>query len=104
MDTLLYNNELQLGRFAEYLLKQRLVPEKNAPYHVSWVRKFLARGITVPVAPLDERVAGFLNELEASGNYQAWQITQAERAMRLFFVNFKGANRDVLGNSLIDKE
>ena len=46
MDTLLYNNELQLGRFAEYLLKQRLVPEKNAPYYVSWVRKFLARGVT----------------------------------------------------------
>ncbi len=51
MDTLLYNNELQLGRFAEYLLKQRLVPEKNAPYYVSWVRKFLARGVTVPVPP-----------------------------------------------------
>ena len=30
MDTVLYNNELQLGRFAEYLLNQRLVPEKNA--------------------------------------------------------------------------
>ena len=26
MDTLLYNNELQLGRFAEYLLKQKLAP------------------------------------------------------------------------------
>ena len=90
MDTLLYNNELQLGRFAEYLLKQKLVPERNAPYYVSWVRKFLARGVPVPVVPLDERVAGFLQELEAAGNYQTWQITQAERALRLFFVNFKG--------------
>jgi len=90
MDTLLYNNELQLGRFAEYLLKQRLVPEKNAPYYVSWVRKFLARGVTVPVLPLDERVAGFLKDLEAAASYQDWQITQAERALRLFFVNFKG--------------
>jgi len=35
MDTALYSNELQLGRFAEYLLKQKLVPEKNAPYYVS---------------------------------------------------------------------
>ena len=90
MGTLLYNNELQLGRFAEYLLKQRLVPEKNAPYYVSWVRKFLARGVTVPVLPLDERVAGFLKDLDAAASYQDWQITQAERALRLFFVNFKG--------------
>jgi hypothetical protein len=42
MDPVLYNNELHLGRFAEYLLEHKLVPEKNAPYHVSWVRKFLA--------------------------------------------------------------
>ena len=90
MDTLLYNNELQLGRFAEYLLKQRLVPEKNAPYYVSWVRKFLARGVTVPILPLDERVAGFLRDMEAAGSYQDWQLTQAERALRLYFVNFKG--------------
>lgn len=90
MDTLLYNNELHIGRFAEYLLKQKLVPEKNAPYYVSWVRKFLARPVSVPVSPLDEQVAGYLHELETVGNYQAWQITQAERALRLFFVNFKG--------------
>ncbi len=90
MDRTLYDNDLQLGRFAEYLLKQRLVPEKNAPYHVSWVRRFLSRGVTVPVAGLDERIAAFLRELEVTGSYQDWQVTQAERALRLYFVNFKG--------------
>jgi len=90
MDTALYSNELQLGRFAEYLLKQKLVPEKNAPYYVSWVRKFLARGVTEPVAALDERVAEFLRSMETTGTYQDWQLTQAERALRLYFVNFKG--------------
>jgi integron integrase len=90
MDNLLYNHELQLGRFAEYLLKQQLVPEKYASYHVTWVRKFLARGVTVPVVPLEERITGFLHELEATGSHPAWQITQAERALRLYFVNFKG--------------
>jgi hypothetical protein len=31
------NRELELGRFGEYLLKSRGVPEKYAPYYVRWV-------------------------------------------------------------------
>jgi hypothetical protein len=34
-------NELQLSRFGEFLLQRQLVPEKNAPFHVFWVRGFL---------------------------------------------------------------
>ena len=43
MDNVLHNHDLQLARFAEYLLKRQLAPERNAPYYVSWVRKFLGR-------------------------------------------------------------
>jgi integrase len=35
------DRELELGRFGEYLLKSRVVPEKYAPYYVRWVRKFM---------------------------------------------------------------
>ncbi len=57
MDRALHDNELQLGRFAEYLLRQRLVPEKNAPYHVSWVRRFISRGVTVLASRVVQRAA-----------------------------------------------
>jgi integron integrase len=89
MSNMLTNHELQLGRFAEYLLKQQLVPETKARFHVHWVRKFLGQGITIPVASLDDRIAGFLQDMEATGIYKDWQITQAEHALRMYFVNFK---------------
>ena len=89
MDNLLYNQELQLTRYAEFLLKQQLVPEKQARFHVLWVRKFLSRGPQIPIAALDDRIAVFLQELEAGGACQDWQVTQAERALRLYFANFK---------------
>jgi hypothetical protein len=86
---LLYNHELQLERFAEFLVKQQLVPEPKARFHVYWVRKFLGQGVTIPVASLDDRIAGFLRDMEATGSYKDWQVTQAEHALRLYFVNFK---------------
>ena len=89
MTNLLYNHELQLERFAAFLLKQQLVPETHARFHVLWVRKFLGQAVTVPVASLDDRIAGYLRDMDAAGTYKDWQVTQAERALRLYFVNFK---------------
>ena len=48
MDNVRRDNELELSRFGEYLLKSRIVIEKYAPYHVRWVRKFMAQ---VPEMP-----------------------------------------------------
>lgn len=45
MDNVLQNQELCLSAFGEFLLKQRLVKEGQARFHVSWVRKFLAQRI-----------------------------------------------------------
>jgi hypothetical protein len=89
MDNLLMNQELQLERFAEFLLKRHLAPERNAPFYVGWVRKFLKQGVRTPTESLEQRIEGFLQEMKATGNCQDWQHTQAERALRLFFVNFK---------------
>jgi hypothetical protein len=76
----LYNQDLQLERFAEFLLKQQLVPESKARFYVHWVRKFLGQGISVPVASLDDRIAGFLKSMEADGLYKDWQVAQAAEA------------------------
>lgn len=88
MDNLLANQELHLAKFGEFLLGQQFVRQGQERYFVFWVRKFMARRIEVPVPTLEERIGHYLDELEASGAYQDWQITQAERAVRLFFVNF----------------
>jgi hypothetical protein len=64
VSNLLYNQDLQLERFAEFLLKKQLAPEAKARFYVHWVRKFLGQGISVPVASLDDRIAGFLKSME----------------------------------------
>jgi len=68
MDNVLYNQELQLSRFGEYLLKQKMVQEGHERYYVYWVRKFLARRIEVPIPSLGDRITGYLEELQASPN------------------------------------
>jgi integron integrase len=92
MDKTLLNNDLPLSRFGEYLLKNQLVPEHQARFHVLWVRKFLSNKEITPGSSLDELVAKYLKELESSGSHQDWQITQAENALRLFFVNFQNTD------------
>lgn len=89
MSNLLGHQELELSRFGEYLLKQHLVPEHQARFHVMWVRKFLAQAPQVPAPALEVRLRQFQDMLEAQGNYADWQIAQAERALRLFYHNFK---------------
>jgi len=61
MDNVLQNKELRLSALGEFLLKQRLVKEEHARYHVLWVRKFLAQRIA------STRGAGTGSLLDPSG-------------------------------------
>lgn len=78
--------ETELQKFGEFLLKANLVQEKFGPYFVRWVRWFLKYGGSS--ASLAERLDDFRDRLEQSGRWQDWQITQAERAIRVYFVNY----------------
>jgi integron integrase len=77
--------EASLQQFGEFLLTAQLVTEK-APHCVRWVRRFL----TWPASsePVADQVQRFCEELERRGTYAAWQIRQAEHALRIYFVNF----------------
>jgi hypothetical protein len=66
-----------------------MVREGHERYYVFWVRKFLARRIEVPSASFEDRITGYLKELLGSGSYKDWQISQAEKAVRLYHVNFQ---------------
>lgn len=85
--------EPSLQRFADFLLKSNLTPPKSAPYFVRWVRRFLTRPASTDSH--SDQVRQFAEELERSGRWQAWQIHQAEQAVRAYFVNFlQRANPD----------
>jgi integron integrase len=76
-----------LARFGEFLLRARIADERRGSFFVSWVRRFLCRPVS-PGESLQDRVQKFREDLERRGRWQDWQIEQAERAVRLYFVNF----------------
>ena len=79
-------SDLELGRFGEYLLKSRIVPEKYARYYVSWVRKFLAQIPERAGVTREDRIDIFIENLRP--HVEAWQMDQAEKAIRLYFSNY----------------
>ncbi len=79
------DTDASLQQFGEFLLKARLVTAKAAPWCVRFVRQFLNRPAVD--APLADRVRGFCEDLERVGAHD-WQVEQAERAIRIYFVNF----------------
>ncbi len=78
--------ESSLQQFSEFLLKAQLVRPTAAPYFVRWVRRFLSRPASDE--PLADQVRGFCEELERNGGIEAWQVRQADQALRMYFVNF----------------
>lgn len=77
--------ESSLQRFAEFLLKARLVRANAAPFAVRFVRQFLTR--TASDEPLADQVRRFCEDLERTGS-QEWQVRQADAALRIYFLNF----------------
>lgn len=80
------DNELEMSRFGEYLLKTRIVVEKYAPHYVRWVRKFMSMVPDKPGLTFEDRLTVFVDELKQ--RYADWQVDQAEKAVRLYFSNY----------------
>jgi hypothetical protein len=77
--------EASLQRFAEFLLKGRLVRENAAPYGVRWLRRFLTRPASNE--PIADQIRRFREDLEQEGTMQDRQIHRAEQALGIYFVN-----------------
>ncbi len=60
MSMVVYDKDLQLARFGEFLLEQQLAPENHARFYVMWLRKFLSAEVmqkAVRQAVLDAGIA-----------------------------------------------
>ena len=84
----LRENEMGLEEFGEFLLRRRIVPEKNAKFYVAWVRKFLGQTAD-PKLSMEERIEDFVEGLRQEGGREEWQVEQAERAVKTFFHAFR---------------
>ena len=75
-------------QFQEFLIKEKGIPEKNAPYHSLWVDKFLSFREKAIEEEFDSALKRFLSHLY-SQNTEEWQARQAEQAVRFYFQEFR---------------
>ena len=83
------DKEMELTAYADYLLKHALVPEKHAPHYVRWVRQFFNMPVAAgPGQTTEDRIEEFTHGLRRDQKPD-WMVEQAERAVRMYFVNFR---------------
>jgi len=78
--------------FAKYLRDRSLAPERNIPYYVKWVHRFLAAPLPpVAISPQD-RLLAFESLLAKDQAVQEWQLRQALRAAELYLTVFNATD------------
>lgn len=92
---MLSGNELRLDEFAEYLLKTSLVPEKNSRFYVGWVRRFFQESKNWPADSWEVLLQRYSDLLRDDPAVEDWQVEQAERAVRVYFHNFRHDDESV---------
>ncbi len=83
-----------LPEFQKYLQERRLAPENRIPFLARWAQMFLQFNAEAKAAgiPFDIGLERFLKHISLQEKTQAWQMQQAEEAVRLFH-EFQGGEK-----------
>lgn len=76
--------QIDLQLFMEFMRSRRLAPERNIPYYVSWVRRYLQTEIPGVIVDLSDKINFFCEQLERQGGVLDWQSDQARRAVEVY--------------------
>jgi len=79
---------IDLQKFMDFLRSRGVVPERNIPFYVSWVRRYLQTEIPGVIENLTDKIRFFCEQLERQGGVQDWQADQARRAVELYELVF----------------
>lgn len=87
--------ERRLSAYGDFLLKRSLVASGKEQFFVHWVRKYLSNEASFKGVKWEEKLPQFLDKLAVAPNIAAWQVDQADQAVRLYFLNFYTADDSV---------
>ena len=79
---------IDLQKFMDFLRSRGVVPERNIPFYVSWVRRYLQTEISGVIENLTDKIRFFCEQLERQGGVLDWQADQARRAVELYELVF----------------
>lgn len=77
-----------LREFKQFLAARRCVPERQIPFFVSWTQRFLEFAQARSGGSFEECRLAYLEDL-GQGNRPAWQVGQADQAVRLYYHQFR---------------
>jgi len=73
-----------LEPFANYIKQRNLTDERQLPYYIKWVQRFLTADLPPIATSPNDRIQAFENLLSKDHAIQDWQIRQALRAVELY--------------------
>ena len=82
-----------LPDFQEFLLPHKLVSEKNVPFYVLWVSKFISFMNGNRDIAKDSALLAFLEQLPKKKKIEDWQLQQAEEAVKIYLRHFLKAKK-----------
>jgi integron integrase len=85
-------SDLQIDEFGEYLLTRSLCDEKHRKFYLHWVRRFFKDSREWQADTWDVLLQQFVNALHDEPGVEDWQVGQAEKAVRLYFHNFRSGD------------
>jgi hypothetical protein len=88
-------NDLQLDEFAEYLIRKSLCKDGHAKYYVYWVKNFFREAQNWPPDAWELLLRRYVNTLNDNSEYEAWQVDQADKSVRLYFHNFRSGDSSI---------
>ncbi len=93
---------IDLQPFESFIRERSLAPERNIPYYVSWVRRFLQATLPSAAVTSEDRLRAFMDQLGRDSRVLDWQLQQAARAVdRLYARLPKATESQVLGRQIL---
>ena len=86
--------QIDLQGFDDFIKERGIIPDRNRPWCVKWVERFLQSACWQRRDLSDEdRLRLFVDSLSRGGRCSGWQINQAEKSVRLYLFVYHSENR-----------
>ncbi len=85
--------EQRLSSFGDFLLKRQMVASGKEKFFIIWLRRYFKEEPSLKGKTWEDKLPQFLDHLSHDPQVVAWQVDQAEQAVRLYFFNFYAAQK-----------
>jgi integron integrase len=86
-----------LGKYESYLKSRKMVPERQVPFFVRWLKRFLCFQKSCKEEPFDRVLDLFAANLEKDRRIQDWQVSQAIDAVKIYRYRFASGSEGAMG-------